>query len=590
VLIEPVTAAAIVALSLTVAVSGVLLLRHRGSAPAGGLLALSAVGAASALALDAAGAPNRAVEAALTAAALLGFPLAVVAYPRLRWRHPVDFAAVVTVAAAGGVAVAVVRDPNAVAAMATIGVLTLICHLWWRLECGSMDERRPLLWLTLALGIAGIVAGFAVFVGNESSGVGLGGISAGVLAFVVVAPAMVLGLRRPDVVDVRGLLVHAVVLGVTVLLYLSVFVGIASTLQALNHDRTPKVATLGLVGAACALGVRPTMVVLRGVIDQLLFGDRPDPLRAATHVVDRIGDDPVLALRAIREALVLPYASLRADGAELAASGTAVTHTRTIPLPLGGDSVGEIVVGLRAGDLTLAADDEHVLRIVAPLLAQTIRARALARDLQASRGEAIAAIEEERRRLRRDLHDGLGPTLTGVAFATDAARNKLRDDPAAADELLARLRADTSDAIGEIRRLVEGLRPPALDELGLVAAVRQQAAHMHTAAGAPLAVTIDAPEPMPELPAAAEVAAYRIVVEALTNVARHSASPSAHVTLVLDPEALDITIDDAGASGAPWRPGVGMSSMRERAEQVGGVLDAGARPTGGRVRASIPLG
>ena len=92
-------------------------------------------------------------------------------------------------------------------------------------------------------------------------------------------------------------------------------------------------------------------------------------------------------------------------------------------------AVGEIVVGLRAGDLTLAQSDADVLRIVAPLLAQTLRAQALARDLQASRNAAITAIEEERRRLRRDLHDGLGPTLSGVAFSADAARNQLVGDP-----------------------------------------------------------------------------------------------------------------------------------------------------------------
>jgi signal transduction histidine kinase len=414
----------------------------------------------------------------------------------------------------------------------------------------------------------------------------------GTSACVVVPPAMVIGRRQPEVVDVRGLIVKATVAAATMLLYLSVFVAVAS---AVDQGQDYNIGALGVLGAVCALGFHPTAVVLRGVVDRLLFGDRPDPLRAATQVADRIGDDPVLALRAIREALVLPYASLRADGTELASSGTEVTHTRTIALDLGGtsaggQSVGEVVVGLRAGDLRLSSADEHVLKIVAPLLAQTIRARALAADLQASRGEAIAAIEEERRRLRRDLHDGLGPTLTGVAFATDAARNKLRDDPSGADELLARLRSDTSAAITEIRRLVEGLRPPALDELGLVAAVAQQARGMHTAGGAPLTVTIDAPEPLPDLPAAAEVAAFRIVVEALTNVARHAASDSAHVTLSVGAAGLEIVVDDAGHHGHPWRPGVGMSSMRERAEQVGGRLSAGAGPAGGRVEALIPLG
>ncbi len=118
-------------------------------------------------------------------------------------------------------------------------------------------------------------------------------------------------------------------------------------------------------------------MVLRGVVDQLLFGDRPDPLGAASAVAGRIGDDPVLALRAIREALVLPYAALEVDGATAVVSGTATTHTRVFDL----DGAGRLVVGLRPGDLAFSPGDEQVLRLTVPLLAQTVRARALAAEV-----------------------------------------------------------------------------------------------------------------------------------------------------------------------------------------------------------------
>ena len=198
----------------------------------------------------------------------------------------------------------------------------------------------------------------------------------------------------------------------------------------------------------------------------------------------------MLALRAIREALVLPYAALRLDGETVAESGAEVTHTRTLPLALGADRAGELVVGLRPGDLTLSAGDDHVLSLVAPLLAQTLRARALADELRESRGQAITAIEEERRRLRRDLHDGLGPRLSGIAFTSDAVRNTLRNDPSGAEDLLRTLRQETVTAIEDIRGLVYAMRPPALDELGLVTALRQQARTLrapdgHAAAGRP---------------------------------------------------------------------------------------------------------
>jgi signal transduction histidine kinase len=329
--------------------------------------------------------------------------------------------------------------------------------------------------------------------------------------------------------------------------------------------------------------------VLRGLIDELLFGQRPDPLLAATSVADRVGDDPLLALRAIREALLLPYASISSDGVELAASGTVVTETRRLPLRRGDAVVGEVVVGLRPGTLNLSAEDEQVLRIVGPLLAQTLRAHALARELKESRTAAIAAIEEERRRLRRDLHDGLGPTLSGIAHTAAAARNILVDDPAAADALLQGLRSDAAAAVGEIRRLVYDMRPPALDELGLVAALRQQVSVTHSPAGRPVRVLVEADE-LPTLPASVEVAAFRIATEAVNNSARHSGADEISLQISQLDDQLVVVVRDAGTSTGPWVPGVGLNSMRERAAEIGGTLEVTSNGNGSLVRALLPLG
>ncbi|MEO6881203.1 MAG: histidine kinase [Mycobacteriaceae bacterium] len=576
-------AVGLVVLGVVSGASGTVMLGSRRATTSAALLIASGVAVVLGVVVDFVDASVPAAPALVAAALLAGLPLAATTYPRWSWRHPVDFVAIAAVAGAGLVAVTQHDTPAIVEPMGFVIVLVLLTHTWWKLETSTGQDRTALMWFAVASGAAAFVAGLVVFA-SEDHGVRF--VVAGL--FSVVGPAMAVGVLRPELLDVRGLIVWGVVVFVALTAYLATFVGIVSSLDALG---TPSLApgALGLVGATCALGFHPLMVVMRGVVDQLLFGDRPDPLVAATRVVDRIGADPVLALRAIREALVLPYASLRAEGATLATSGTEVTHTRTLPLRLGGDSVGEVVVGLRAGELGLAAPDEQVLRIVAPLLAQTLRSRALAADLQESRGAAIAAIEDERRRLRRDLHDGLGPTLSGVAFTADAARNHLRTNPARADDLLARLRADTAGAITEIRRLVEGLRPPALDELGLVAAVRQHAASLHTDGGDSLMVTVTAPRAMPELSAATEVAGYRIVVEALTNVARHSTATSARVEVTVDGPALRLEVGDDGRAAADWHPGVGMASMRERAEQVGGTLTAVLGDDGGRVVAVIPL-
>jgi two-component system NarL family sensor kinase len=579
--------ASVATLAVATGVSGLVMLVVRRASVSGALLVIVALTGLAALVVHAQDGAYEVEWALAMGSTMLAFPVAVAAYPRWSWRRPIDFLAVTTLGAAGAISVSTSRDSSMSEAMSVVIASVLVVHVWWRLETADDASRVPLQWFAVSAVTVGLIGGFLLF---AAEGAGSSNTPAAVVALMsaTIGPAMAIGVVRPDVVDVRGLIVWGVVVCVAVIAYVSVFAGLISLLDWSGApDLSP--GALGLIGAVCALGFHPVVVMLRGIVDQMLFGDRPDPLQAATRVVDRIGDDPVLALRAIREALVLPYASLHAEGQTLATSGTEVTHTRTLPLRLGEDAVGEVVVGLRAGELMLPADDENVLRIVAPLLAQTLRATALARDLQESRGAAIAAIEDERRRLRRDLHDGLGPTLTGVAFSADAARNHLATDVDAADTLLSRLRADTADAISEVRRLVEGLRPATLDELGLVGAVRQHAATLHAAEGTPLEVTIDAPEVMPDLSAAAEVAAYRIVVESLTNVARHAAATKVQVRMSASDGQLHVSVHDDGASAKQWKPGVGLSSMRERAEQVGGSVVASARADGGRVDAVIPL-
>ena len=522
-------------------------------------------------------------RALFTVALTVPVPLAVLAFPTPRHDHAADYCALVLVSAAGLIASLFWSDGAVVGAMALALALGLLAHLWWRFENSDEDDRLAVLWLSLSAGTAAVVFGHSTFLTTPTANAVIGS-----LLFATVGPTMGIGVRRPRLVDVRGLIVQVVVLVVVVIVYLALFIGAVATLDMLGQPR-PSTGVLALVGALAATAFHPLRVMLRGVVDELLFGDRPDPLDAAARVVGRVGDDPVLALRAIREALVLPYASLSSGGVELASSGTAVTHVRRLALQLGDDEVGEIVVGLRPGDLTLSSGDERVLRIVAPLLAQTLRARSLAADVQASRGHAIAAIEEERRRLRRDLHDGLGPTLSGIAFTADAARNTLRDQPDSADELLRGLRAEAVTAVGEIRRLVYDMRPPALDELGLVPALRQRASGVRTAEGAAMRVTVEAPDTLPPLPAAVETAAYRIATEALANAALHSGADTAAVLVAVDGAQLTLTVRDAGRHEGAWTPGVGISSMRERAAEVGGTVTVSGGTAGSLVEAHLPF-
>ena len=244
-------------------------------------------------------------------------------------------------------------------------------------------------------------------------------------------------------------------------------------------------------------------------------------------------------------------------------------------------------------------------------------------DVQRSREELINSREEERRRLRRDLHDGLGPALAGLAFCLDAARDKLAPEQEDVDALLSLLKRQTQEAVSDVRRLVYGLRPPALDDLGLVPAVREQAAkhgrlHGGGLRGGPLPAqdapgraegggrggaarpegegtvfSVEAPEDLPPLPAAVEAACYRIAQEAMTNVARHAGAERCSVWIWLDAAegALKLEVADDG-TGLPegWRAGVGTVSMRERAAELGGTCSLAPSPWGGaRVSVSLPL-
>lgn len=513
----------------------------------------------------------------LVSAWMVLLPAALWAYPQPRWRHPVDAVLGVTLVVPGVVACFYTTQPPVVALMGTAAALALVAQTWWRLERSDASDRRSLSWVAVTASVLGLLSLAMLFTAGQTWA---GPVAVGVLA--AVPASMAVGVLRPESVDVRGLAVTSAVglaLGIG---YLAYFAGALAILDMLGADR-PEPFVLALIGLAGGVALRPVSSMLRAVMDQMLFGDRPNPLDAASRVVARIGRDPVQALALIRHDLALPYAALWHGPHLVAESGEPVIHVRRIVAAVGEPEEVALVVGMRPGDLRLSVGDERTLRLLAPLLAEIVRGAELSADLQESRAQALTAIADERRRLRSELHDGLGPALTGIAMTTDAARNLVASDPQAAIGLLDDARRDTADAIGEVRQIVYGMRPPALDELGLVAALRQQSR------GLVPTVRFEVGGDMAHLPAAVEVAAYRIVMEALTNVARHTDSPAATVTLTTSADRISIEVTDNGEASAGWEAGVGIDSMRQRAIELGGSLSAGPGPHGGRVAAALPL-
>jgi len=246
----------------------------------------------------------------------------------------------------------------------------------------------------------------------------------------------------------------------------------------------------------------------------------------------------------------------------------------------------------RSGEEAFDPRDLAVIAEIARQSGAAVHAEALSADLLDSRQRLVSAREEERRRLRRDLHDGLGPLLTGIGLNIDAARARAAHaSRAGADadlgQLLGRAKEATAQAIADLRGIVNGLRPSSLDDLGLAGAI---AAHIQRLTqGAQLRVSFESDLP-PDLPAAVEVAVFRIAIEAINNVVRHSGARTCQVRLGTETgEQLVVEVCDDGADTRTWAAGVGMLAMRERSAEVGGTLTAGPTADGGRVRACFPL-
>jgi signal transduction histidine kinase len=227
------------------------------------------------------------------------------------------------------------------------------------------------------------------------------------------------------------------------------------------------------------------------------------------------------------------------------------------------------------------------LRAAATQIGLVLHATTLAADLRTAREDLVRSVEEERRRLRRDIHDGVGPTLAGIALGVESAQRAVAHAPDRAATLLSDVRADVTALVGDVRRVVDGLRPPMLDEIGLVGALRQLAQSFDERGSCRVEVCA---EPLPPLTAAVEVTAWHIGAEAMTNVARHAGARAARVGLRLRGDSLELTVADDGRGGADASSaGTGLGSMRQRAEAVGGTLDLRSGDTGTTITATLPV-
>lgn len=465
-------------------------------------------------------------------------------------------------------------------APAGVGPVVVVVARWLR---ASGELKRLLGWLVMGTFGGALLAPIALLGSDWAM------LSVQVPTILVLAALVAASLRHRvygiEVVVSRAFALTAL-LAVVALVY-GAIIGAATVLAG---SATPAASFIAAVAAAFALA--PARGRVERLVNRVLFGFRDEPYRVLSEVASQLesagaGDQLLPGFTSqVALALRVPYVAVEYGehpDVRTVSSGERGGAAERFPLLRQGVEIGSLTVGLRSGERAFSAADRGLLENLARQASVAVANVVLTQDLQHSRGRIVSAREEERRRLRRDLHDGLGPVLAGAAMMVDAGRNLMRADVDEADRQLLEARAQVSAAIEDVRRLVYGLRPPALDELGLVGALHEQARR------SPVEVTIQAEGAMSELPAAVEVAAYRIISEAMNNAARHASATVCRVGISLN-GALVIDVSDNGTSSGPWRAGVGIIAMRERAAELGGICEVGPGfDGGGRVRAVLPV-
>jgi len=415
--------------------------------------------------------------------------------------------------------------------------------------------------------------------------------------------SIAVAILRYRLYDIDVLINRTLMYGTMTLAVIAVYIAVVGYLGSLFRTGDELVVSLVATGVIAVL-FQPLRERVQLAIDRLLYGRRHEPYAVLSGLGRRLettlASDALIeaVVGTVRESLQLSYAAIAVrigdDTAVAAASGIPTTAPLRFPLTHQGELVGELLLSPRRGE-ELTSTDRRLLDdlarqagVVVHAVRLTSQLRQANTHLRAAREQLVSAREEERRRLRRDLHDGLGPRLASLTLRLEAARDGLAREPEAA-ALLGDIAERTRAAIADIRRLVSDLRPAALDDLGLVAALAEAAAEYERLGG--LRIRVDGPG-IPALPAAVEVAAYRIALEAMTNVVRHASAHRCVVSLAIDASGqlrLDVQDDGCGIShGASG--GVGLSSMRERAAELGGSLSIEPSPGGGtRVTAVMPL-
>lgn len=461
---------------------------------------------------------------------------------------------------------------------ALLGVIVALLtwgHTARRLWRAASPEREQLAWLTVAvvpeLVVAPLNSPWIEFVTN-----------------VLTAVALAIGIVRHQMFDIKLVLRSGLVYGTLTALSIGAYFGVVGLITTVTP--TGPVPTLFAV-AVVGLLVVPAHRLLQRFFGRLVYGDRGDVMRALRRVGDgmRTGGEadglrPMLA--GIATALRSPRVAVQdTEGLVSEVGAVAGGHPELrVPLEYAGVPVGELIVSGRTERDRFGRADRRMVTALSGPVAAAVHAARSARELELSRARVLAVREAERTRLRGDLHDGVGPSLSGISLGLEAARGAVDTSPERVPEILDVVHREVASLVAEVRGIIDDLGPVEVD---LVGSLRRQ---VEAAGASGLCVELEHPDlPICAAPAVA-VAAQRIAAEALSNAVRHAGARRITVSVVDAADALTVRVADDGCGSVAARPGgVGLSSMRERAEAVGGTLRIDATPgSGTRVLAVLP--
>lgn len=446
-----------------------------------------------------------------------------------------------------------------------------------RYRRGDAHTRRRIRWLLVPAVVA--LVGVGLDIAAAGPGVVLEFLY--IATLIMVPLSIAVGLLRPDLLDVDVVLRKSLVYGSLWLVIAAAYVAAAAGLGVAAGQRFS-------VGVAITLTVVATLVFqparrwLERLADRWVFGARTDPARLIRRLGAALEETVELErllprmAATLEEGLGLRWARVRLEPA-LGAGG--IEPVLAVPIVLGKERLGVVECGpKKSGGLT--ADDEAVVATLARQAALAVRNVRLTAELERSRARLVRAQDAERRRIERNIHDGVQQDLVALIAHAGHARSVLRRDTDRGEEVLAELQKGLRRVITELRELAHGIHPSVLDDRGLLEAVEALAAR----SSVPVSVRADPTLRGFRFAQEIEGAGYFTVAEALANVSKHASASRAEVSLSRSDGTLRIAVQDDGAGfDLATTVGEGLASLAERLAALGGRLDVVSAPREGTI-------